>query len=512
MIHWLKRPGISIAFWDLEHETEDPEGIVQACPDLDGQAHTLCVLPWTFSKYWLKGSPQGSPQGNPQGNPQGSPQEQYYAFYLIDKHAQSKVPQAGADVLSRATTLAISPRAGINEQVLEAWIDKTSEASLDAQTIVSSLCALVKTHGGRVCDLRCPLTLNSVEIPKPWGAEVWHSGIEERGVSGVDALEGTLSLPLVLAAAPRCLLGTQQASNPILLKELVPHSDKFYGDLYFELHERKQEVYVVTQVDKQAWPDGCGKIRLGVSDTKRAQYPSDEAFRADYLVCLKHYEQIRERVEAALEHKRKDDILPDVALLRQWRTELPAKLVEEESQAKVAVEEFSQLQSLRLGDVIKIPLHVPHALQHGVRVVEFQTPVYERKIISFGQKVLTQHGWDVEAAIALMQLDTPEDAITRGDDMHSGRIASFEDFVVYGMVVKGASQLADVYGTHGYALAITIGGDVCVLVGCEQQRYKSGQAFFIPASTAADISIRSESNQPVRLLLAVPTQQEEVTR
>ena len=37
---------------------------------------------------------------------------------------------------------------------------------------------------------------------------------------------------------------------------------------------------------------------------------------------------------------------------------------------------------LRVGDVVTIPPGTPHSLLRGVTVVEFQTPVFERRILA----------------------------------------------------------------------------------------------------------------------------------
>ena len=70
-----------------------------------------------------------------------------------------------------------------------------------------------------------------------------------------------------------------------------------------------------------------------------------------------------------------------------------------ERKAKKNMNAFTTIKKIQLGDVIRGPTWVPHSLQHEVRVVEFQTPTYERFIISFEQKVLTQKNWDSEYAI-----------------------------------------------------------------------------------------------------------------
>ena len=72
----------------------------------------------------------------------------------------------------------------------------------------------------------------------------------------------------------------------------------------------------------------------------------------------------------------------------------------EEKNLRQEMNSFTSMHTLRVGDVISIPTYTPHALQHGVRAIEFQTPHYERQILSFAQKVLTQSDWDTESAIA----------------------------------------------------------------------------------------------------------------
>src|SRR5690625_7657891 len=52
------------------------------------------------------------------------------------------------------------------------------------------------------------------------------------------------------------------------------------GDLYFELHEEKREVYVVTSIDPQAWPEGIGAIRYGRSEEHTSELQS-----RGHLVC-----------------------------------------------------------------------------------------------------------------------------------------------------------------------------------------------------------------------------------
>jgi hypothetical protein len=54
----------------------------------------------------------------------------------------------------------------------------------------------------------------------------------------------------------------------ILLKTLNPVSEDVIGDLYYEMHEKKWEVYVVTEIDQTAWPSGTGIIKAGLHPDK----------------------------------------------------------------------------------------------------------------------------------------------------------------------------------------------------------------------------------------------------
>jgi hypothetical protein len=250
-----------------------------------------------------------------------------------------------------------------------------------------------------------PLRLLPVAIPKPWGREVWYSGIEARGESRVVTSDrAQLALSSWLAAAPTALTG---GAGILLLKVLDPRPEPVLGDLYFEVHEQKREVYVVTAVDRSVWPDGRGAVRFGMNQRKRAQFADDDAFRAGYLDAVQRYEHLRRALDAGETHP-------------------PG----EESRARANMESFTALRALEVGDVVVVPTWLPHSLQHGVRVVEFQTPTYERYIISFAQKVLTQDHWDTAHAVANMSLDPPVDPAFATIAPGVERIASFPDFGV----------------------------------------------------------------------------------
>jgi hypothetical protein len=346
----------------------------------------------------------------------------------------------------------------------------------------------VRTLEALLADLGIPyfrldraVPLQPVSIPKPWGQEIWYTGIERRGVAGAGSDLGSVPLPWLLAIAPRRLLGA--AREPILLKILDPLPEPVFGDLYFEMHQKKQEVYVVTAIDAGAWPDGAGAIRFGFDDGLRASYADDQRFLADYLAAVRAYRAARQEIDRQLDVRRAaagiaaDAPLP-AATLRGWLAELPAGIQARERELRAAMERFTGMRRLALGDVVKVPCLVPHSLQHGVRTVEFQTPVYERLILSFAQKVLTQADWDTEAAAALLRMDPPpaEPLATtaRGAGWVEERIVEFDDFEVFRIALQpGATRVLPNPGSYALLMAVGAGlrladaplaGDTAVLL------------------------------------------------
>ena len=148
-------------------------------------------------------------------------------------------------------------------------------------------------------NLEEPILLTSIGIKKPWGQEIWHTGIEERGESHVKTnANQSLPLSLYLSLAPQFISNNLL---PLLLKVLDPLPTEPEGNLYVEVHEEKEEVYIVTHIDKNAWPNGVGSIRYGINQEKRKEYKSDMQFRSAYLTAVKEYESIRKNIEKGIE-------------------------------------------------------------------------------------------------------------------------------------------------------------------------------------------------------------------
>lgn len=368
---------------------------------------------------------------------------------------------------------------------------------LPAQTIDDDLPALSEVNiedwisglGFPLFDLSAPIPLQPIAIPKPWGQEIWYTGIERRGVAEVGAPDKKIPLPWLLAAAPRRLCGG--ATEPILLKILDPLPEPVFGDLYFELHQQKQEVYVVTAVDERAWPDGKGAIRFGFDSELREKYRDDQRFLADYFAAVRSYREVRVEIDKLLDAIRLREGIDlnepvSAAILQVWLEEVPWNLREEEEALRAAMERFTRLLPLVVGDVVKVPCLLPHSLQHGVRTVEFQTPVYERLILSFAQKVLTQSDWDTGAAASLLQLDPPLPApfpiTAQGRGWVEERIVSFDNFEVLRTSLQPGAR-RDLQVERSYGLGMVVGGSLLL----NERRHAPDDAVLLPAGLRCEL-------------------------
>ena len=215
--------------------------------------------------------------------------------------------------------------------------------------------------------------------------------------------------------------------------------------------------------------------RFGVNQTLRREYADDEEFRSAYLSVVENYWRIRSTIDSGQQIDQK-----------------------EERKARADMDKFTQLKSLKVGDVVTVPTWVPHSLQPGVRVVEFQTPVYERHIISFPQKVLTQERWDSEIAITRMSLEVPHEPDFEELCPGVDRIASFEDFNVC-RAVLAPNAVFDLPQHIPYALCIAVGRGIRI----GNISLAPEEACFVP-HCALGSAVLNESEQTEICLVAAP--------
>jgi hypothetical protein len=329
-----------------------------------------------------------------------------------------------------------------------------------------------------------PLALKPVFIPKPWGQEIWYTGVEERGVCCFGEDERSVPIPWLQAALPDSIAGVP--TEPlVLLKILDPLPDPVIGDLYFELHEEKREVYVVTRVDPRAWPDGTGYIRYGFEPQALAHSTSEAEFRDRYLSAVQAYEITRRELDA----------LPPGQQPRQG-------LQNRERELRNAMNAFTHLRPLQVGDVVVVPLLMPHSLQHGVRTIEFQTPVYERKILSFAQEVQTQPHWDTAEAVRQMRLTPPErnefEVLEQTEQRLVERIVDFPDFEVRRVRLSAGEEMP-IEELACYRLAMVVKGEMQVGI----DRFHAEQALLLPRSWSGTIG-SARPDKSLLFLLALP--------
>ncbi len=317
---------------------------------------------------------------------------------------------------------------------------------------------------------RQPVRLLPVHIPKPWGQEIWYTGMEARGESHVLVGDREIPLSVYLEQDPALL---NDHTDVLLLKVLDPKPDEVLGDLYFEVHEEKQEVYIVTHIDTAAWPDGVGGIRFGMNQAKRRQYADDGAFRHAYLQAVKDYEYLRRQID-------------------EYEAAVPQA---QEQAARAAMDDFAHVRELRVGDVVRVPTWTPHSLLHGVRVVEFQTPTYERYIISFAQQVLTQDHWDSPHAITNMHIDTPSAEVF--EEVRAGveRIARFDDFNVWRVDLDACDGLS-LAAQLPYAVCMCLTAPACI----GELELQPEQACFLPHAALGSTALSGRG----KLLVAAP--------
>ena len=171
---------------------------------------------------------------------------------------------------------------------------------------------------------------------------------------------------------------------------------------------------------------------------------------------------------------------------------------------RAAMNRFTHMQGLREGDVVKVPCLTPHALQHGVRTVEFQTPVYERKILAFGQKVLTQTHWDTEEAVALMslqsQVEQQLDVLEEGQGICREQIVAFDDFQVQRITLAEGTRW-QLPAVESYQLLLVIAGHLVLdTQALNTEPLNAEQAVLLPALGSSSVIRNGGSGKGIILL------------
>ena len=167
-----------------------------------------------------------------------------------------------------------------------------------------------------------PLRLGKINIQKPWGFETWYTGVEKRGVVNVIDNNGKTELPYSLNIFKKQILNNFP-EELILLKKLNPSSQEIIGDLYYEMHEKKWEVYIVTEIDKSVWPKGKAVIKAGLNPKKIFEYKNRHG--KDWKIFLiknfkkatNEYEKIRFEIDNSKKNISKQLFIQELKLRKK---------------------------------------------------------------------------------------------------------------------------------------------------------------------------------------------------
>lgn len=345
-------------------------------------------------------------------------------------------------------------------------------------------------------------------IIKPWGKEVWYSGIEERGVCLVKSITNDLTSPLPYVIEVLNVFNSETNSKKnnkkiILTKRLVPLPEKEKGNLYYELHQKKKEVYIVNEISKKAYPTKkTGKIKIGMDQNHFQKYSSFEKFKNEFLKisisCKKIIDQLFQEKKNSFKYQ---------------------KLNEKKKKYFEKLEPFFRYVDLEIGDIIRISPFIPHSLQHGVSVVEFQTQHYERSILSFEQKVITQEHWDTKKALSLIKKkdvfasennfknDVKIIQKKKSSNIIFEKIKGFDEFNTERITIeKDLFNLKE----KNYCILFVVSGEVEIILQDKKKIIKKNQCFYLPQiNLAKNLSldfflVKIKSEKKSILLKATP--------
>ena len=361
------------------------------------------------------------------------------------------------------------------------------------QNKISPIEAVAKNRKAAIIHAETPFRLDTLDIKKPWGYEKWYTGVEKRGVVNVVDKYGKTELPYALNIFKKQILKNHQ-EELILLKKLIPSEKEIIGDLYYEMHEKKWEVYIVTEIDKSAWPNGEGIIKAGISPKKIDEYRKEHDknwklfLRKDFKKAISEYEDLRRYIDNSKNNLSKD-------------------LREKEKTLRENATSFVGDYFVKEGDIVSFPTFQIHSLQHGVKVIEFQTPHYERLILMFGQKVLTQNFWDSEEVFKKMETDIYKppkiEILHKKKGILIERFVNFPDFTADRLFLQ-PKMISENFLENDYHILIIISGQATIINKFGEKIFINPEdAVFIPISMKK-YTIKNSKSKPLICLKAMP--------
>ena len=373
------------------------------------------------------------------------------------------------------------------------YIDQTTLLDIINRSPLSPLESIAKNRKASIVQTNRPFKLGNINISKPWGYETWYTGIEKRGVVNVLDENGKTELPYSLNIFKQQILG-DYPEELILLKKLNPYAEDVVGDLYYEMHEKKWEVYIVTEIDESAWPEGVAIIKAGINPKKITEYKikHDKNWKyyliKDFKEAINEYENLRRKIDNSKEISSK-------------------YLFSQESELREKAANFVGDCYVKKGDIVSFPPFQIHSLQHGIKVIEFQTPHYERLIVMFGQKELTQEKWDSEKALdkIIPKVYKPPqlENLYKSKGILLERFVDFSHFTADRLYLE-PEMIWQEKLKNQYQILIAISGQATILNEINDTNSMNlEEAFFLPKSMGS-YYLKNTGDEPLICLKAMP--------
>lgn len=291
---------------------------------------------------------------------------------------------------------------------------------------------------------------------KPWGTKIGdktigeeeHSGRAAKiGLSGTDEdvnLYEAIEVDLPNSTNAAAILGqavvNAYGTKPILLKGLTPGNEPELSDLSVQLHDTKNELWVVTKVQ-----DENSSIILGFNKDMLKSLGEEEVVK-QHQAALAAFQKALENANGVIpakmleEHQttlrffefgkdKRNSNTPEAAVVNNNMSTLNAL-----ESAYNHLNSFYNYEKVKVGDVILVAAGTLHALLHGVEVIE---PQIEGRTLSIsdGTKYPVRYKIEVDENGALKTI--------RGDDVN----------VIYGALNAGyvyeAPKFTNIYTANG---------------------------------------------------------------
>ena len=290
------------------------------------------------------------------------------------------------------------------------------------------LSALSRGHGA---------TCNPYDKPKIWGGivgedgeiygeHIWTSTVDGQESGLVVAGLGSVSLREAIEHDPDGMLGPKVVNaygkDTTIVKTLIPSSKHRIGRLSAQIHEKKDEMWIVTKIDDSI-PEHARHIIWGLNPEMVKRYKTRKAFLHYYEMALwrftEHLRRINELLslvgELEMELAEAGDTLNFLEEEKK-REELGARrrvpfnldtVLMILHEAERDRNRYYSFRPVAVGDVIVIPRGTPHALMPGITVLEPQVGGVDTWPLEDGSRYPVRYPIELIGQLTEEQLEDP---------------------------------------------------------------------------------------------------------